>query len=153
MFSSVLLAYLNDEVLESGAILGRVAGVALLDFLDGEHAQLVDALGALLHLLEADRVTCARCFLSVLALHLIDILLVLLMSFLELALEANLRISLALPLALEHDLEGALVRILAHHALQLKRVTVQLHLRACLFSFASSDCLLVIAFIKSELYN
>ena len=88
-----------------------------------------------------------------LALHLIDILLVLLMSFLELALEADLSISLALPLALEHDLEGALVRILAHHALQLKRVTVQLHLRACLFSFASSDCLLVIAFIKSELYN
>ena len=100
MFSSVLSTYLNDEVLESGAILGRVAGVALLDLLDGEHAQLVDALGALLHLLEADRVTCARCFLSVLALHLIDILLVLLMSFLELALEANLRISLALPLAL-----------------------------------------------------
>ena len=88
-----------------------------------------------------------------LALHLLHILFVLLLSFIKLVLEEALRISLTLPLALEHDLEGALVRILAHHALQLKRVTVQLHLSACLFFFASSDRLLVIAFIKSELYN
>ena len=152
MFRPTLFSYLNDEVLESSAILRSITGVALFDLLDGKHTKLVDALSALLHLLKADGITCARCFLSMLALHLLDILLVLLLSFLELVLEEALRISLTLPLALEHDLKGALVRILAHHALQLKRVAVQLH-RVCSCSFACTGCLLVSAFIKSELYN
>ena len=152
VFRPTLFSYLNDEVLESSAILRSITGVALFDLLDGKHAQLVDALSALFHLLKADGITCARCFLSMLALHLLHILLVLLLSFLKLVLEEALRISLTLPLTLEHDLKGALVRILAHHTLQLKRVTVQLH-RVCLCSFACTGCLLAIAFIKSELYN
>ena len=149
VFRPALFSYLNDEVLESSAILRSITGVALFDLLDGKHTKLVDALSALLHLLKADGITCARCFLSMLALHLLHILFVLLLSFIKLVLEEALRISLTLPLALEHDLEGALVSILAHHALQLKRVTVQLH-RVCPCSFACTGCLLVIAFIKAN---
>ena len=119
--------YLDDEVLESGAVLGRVTRVALLDFLQGEQLQLVDALSALFHLLQAEGIARLRSFLSVLTLHLLNIILMLLMSLLELELEEALRVLLTLPLALEHDLEGALVRILPHHPLQLERVAVQLH--------------------------
>jgi hypothetical protein len=75
----------------------------------------------------------------VLTLHLHDIILVLLVSLLELGLEETLLVVLTLSLALEHDFEGALVRILSHHSLQLERVAVQLH-----------DLLLT---YKSELYN
>ena len=119
--------YLDDEVLKSGAVLGRVTSVALFDFLQGEQLQLVDALSALFHLLQAEGIARLRSFLSVLTLHLLNIILMLLMSLLELELEEALRVLLTLPLALEHDLEGALVRILPHHPLQLERVAVQLH--------------------------
>lgn len=119
---------LDNETFERLTVLGSLTRVAVSDFLHGENFELFDALSTHFHLIKTEGVALARSLLPVLSVHLIDVLLVLLLSLAQLLLEQALRIRLTLSLTLEHDLEGALMGVLSHHALQLERVLVQLHI-------------------------
>lgn len=122
------LTYLDDEVLESGLVLGGVLVEVGRETAYREHFEVFNAFIALLHLLQSGLVVQARHHFTVLDLLVSHSLFVSLLKHMQVFLVDALALSLTVALSHDLDFEGFLVGVLAHHALQFEGVSVQLHL-------------------------
>jgi len=121
---SLTETYLDDEVLEGGLVLGRVLVEVGGEAAFGEHLEVFNALIALLHLLQTGLVVQARHHFTVLDLLVLHSPFVSLLENMQILLVDALTLSLTIALTHDLDLEGFLVGVLPHHALQLEGVTV-----------------------------
>lgn len=108
-------------------VLRRASIELVLQAIDGEDLEFFNALVALFHFLQTRLVVATRHHLPVLNLHVLHPLIVELRHLDELLLIDPLRLVLAVALAEHLNLEGLLVGVLTHHALELESIAVQLH--------------------------
>ena len=124
----VLLTYLDDEVLQRLLVLGRVLVKLRLQFVDRKRTEIIQALVPLLHLLKARLVVAFGDHLFVLDVLVGTHLLEALLQFDQLFLVDALALSFTVALSEHLNLERLFVGVLAHHALQLESISVELHL-------------------------
>ena len=122
--TGAFITYLNNQVFESSLIFSTVRVEITLETLSSSCTQILNALIALLHLLETHRVSLLSDFDLVLNPLSINLLFELLLQ-LDLTLSNELVfLLLVVTLSFDHDLKGFLMSILAHHTLQLERVCI-----------------------------